>query len=64
MNKKNNCDFCGSNTGPSDLQSDALPTELKPLIMQILFGKVVILYGLDTCGTSLFHNPLAHQSDV
>ena len=26
------CDFCGSNTGPSDLQSDALPTELKPLV--------------------------------
>ena len=28
---KKDCDFCGSNTGPPDLQSDALPTELKPL---------------------------------
>ena len=26
------CDFCGSNTGPPDLQSDALPTELKPRV--------------------------------
>ena len=30
--KIKNCDFCGLNTGPSDLQSDALPTELKSLL--------------------------------
>ncbi|CAN0914294.1 hypothetical protein LINGRAHAP2_LOCUS28472, partial [Linum grandiflorum] len=27
---KNNCGERGSNTRPSDLQSDALPTELSP----------------------------------
>lgn len=34
--QKKICDFCGSNTGPPDLQSDALPTELKPLTMRNL----------------------------
>ena len=29
---KSNCFDCESNTGPSDLQSDALPTELSKLM--------------------------------
>ncbi len=34
--KKEVCDFCGLNTGPLDLQSNALPTELKPLSDELL----------------------------
>ena len=37
--KKEVCDFCGLNTGPLDLQSNALPTELKPQLD--IFAKVL-----------------------
>ncbi|CAN1232540.1 hypothetical protein LINPERPRIM_LOCUS3631, partial [Linum perenne] len=30
------CGECGSNTRPSDLQSDALPTELSPLDVTLI----------------------------
>ena len=49
---KKECDFCGSNTGPSDLQSDALPTELKPPIYRVCkksarpyVDKIIMPYG-------------------
>ncbi len=43
--KKEVCDFCGLNTGPLDLQSNALPTELKPLsdeLLNPLSGRTVL----------------------
>jgi hypothetical protein len=40
---KKKCGERGSNTRPSDLQSDALPTELSPL-MRLLTDLVIILF--------------------
>ena len=48
------CGERGSNTRPSDLQSDALPTELSPLV-DIVRVCIYILY-LPTIGLCYTHN--------
>ncbi len=49
-NRQMNCGERGSNTRPSDLQSDALPTELSPLLPSILTN-------LNSHSTFMVHPP-------
>jgi hypothetical protein len=44
MERKRKCGERGSNTRPLDLQSDALPTELSPLIVAIHNRYLTIIY--------------------
>ena len=46
------CRDRGSNTGPSDLQSDALPTELSQLLF-VVEEKKVEEQGIDPCASCM-----------
>ena len=56
------CHLLGSNQGPSDLQSDALPTELKRLVCTVFDESKNLLEGFEPPTSELESDVLNHYT--